>query len=162
MAFRAAVLTVSDKGSQGTREDTSGPAIVAELQAIGIEVISTAILPDERRQIADQLRRWALDDGFNLIITSGGTGPAPRDWTPEATRDVIEREMPGLAELVRAEGAKKTPLAVLSRGIAGICGHCLIINLPGSTRAVREGMETLKPVLPHALQMVLGENTEHG
>jgi len=160
MAYQAAVLTVSDKGYQGLREDTSGPAIVTELQKIGVAIQAAVILPDERALISTQLRAWAME-GLDLIITTGGTGPAPRDCTPEATRDVIDREMPGLAELLRAEGAKKTPTAVLSRGVAGLCGHCLIINLPGSLRAVLEGMETLAPVLPHALQMARGENTEH-
>jgi molybdopterin adenylyltransferase len=159
---KAAVLTVSDKGSVGLRTDQSGPAIVQALNALGIDAISSKILPDERDQIAAQLRTWATQEMVDLIITTGGTGPAPRDWTPEATRDVIEREMPGLAELLRSEGAHSTPLAVLSRGIAGLCGQCLIINLPGSPKAVREGMHTLAKVLPHALQMARGENLEHG
>lgn len=162
MKIKAAVLTVSDKGSAGLRVDQSGPAIVEALNTLGIEAISCMILPDERAQIAAQLRVWAVQEQFDLVLTTGGTGAAPRDWTPEATRDVIEREMPGLAELLRSEGARKTPLAALSRGIAGLCGQCLIINLPGSPRAVREGMEILAPVLPHALQMARAENLEHG
>jgi molybdopterin adenylyltransferase len=162
MTTTAAVLTVSDKGAAGLRVDQSGPAIVQALAAMGIEVSAQVILPDERTQIATQLRTWAQDELLDLVITTGGTGAAPRDWTPEATRDVIEREMPGLAELLRSEGARKTPLAVLSRGIAGLCGRCLIINLPGSPRAVREGMEILAAVLPHALQMASGKNLEHG
>ena len=160
--IRAAVLTVSDKGFAGLRVDQSGPAIVHALSALGIEATVQMILPDERVQIAAQLRAWALQEQFDLVLTTGGTGAAPRDWTPEATRDVIEREMPGLAELLRIEGARKTPVAVLSRGIAGLCGQCLIINLPGSPKAVREGMEILSVVLPHALQMARGENLEHG
>lgn len=162
MKIKAAVLTVSDKGSAGLRVDQSGPAIVQALREMGIEVAAQMILPDERAQVASQLRAWATQQQFDLVLTTGGTGAAPRDWTPEATRDVIEREMPGLAELLRAEGARKTPLAVLSRGVAGLCGHCLIINLPGSPRAVREGMDILAAVLPHALQMARGENLEHG
>ena len=161
MGYQAAVLTISDKGSVGLREDTSGPAIIEALKALDIKVNAALILPDERSQIAKQLKTWALTERFDLIITTGGTGPAPRDWTPEATRDVLDREMPGLPELLRSEGAKHTPLAVLSRGTAGLCGACLIINLPGSTRAVREGMETLTPVLLHALQMARGTDTEH-
>ena len=155
-------MTVSDKGFAGLRVDQSGPAIVHALSALGIEATVQMILPDERVQIAAQLRAWALQEQFDLVLTTGGTGAAPRDWTPEATRDVIEREMPGLAELLRIEGARKTPVAVLSRGIAGLCGQCLIINLPGSPKAVREGMEILSVVLPHALQMARGENLEHG
>ncbi|MCE5258820.1 MAG: MogA/MoaB family molybdenum cofactor biosynthesis protein [Chloroflexi bacterium] len=161
MLYRAAVLTVSDKGALGLRKDTSGPAIIAELSKLGIDVQAALILADDRENIAAQLKSWAIDEQLDLVITTGGTGPAPRDWTPEATRDVIDREMPGLSELLRAEGAKKTPMAVLSRGVAGLCGRCLIINLPGSTKAVREGMEVLLPLLPHTLQMVRGENTEH-
>ena len=161
MKYQAAVLTISDKGALGLRQDTSGPAITTALTDLHIEVHAALILPDERDLVAMQLRSWAMNDKFDLVITTGGTGPSPRDWTPEATRDVIDREMPGLAEILRAEGAKKTPMAVLSRGIAGLCGRCLIINLPGSTNAVREGMEILAPVLPHALQMARGENTEH-
>ena len=162
MKIKAAVLTVSDKGFAGQRTDASGPAIIQALHELGIKVADRVILPDERSQIAGQLRLWASEQAYDLVITTGGTGAAPRDWTPEATRDVIEREMPGLAELLRSEGARKTPLAALSRGIAGLCGHCLIINLPGSPRAVREGMEILAPVLVHALQMACGENLEHG
>ncbi|MHB9032546.1 MAG: MogA/MoaB family molybdenum cofactor biosynthesis protein [Anaerolineae bacterium] len=161
MGYRAAVLTVSDKGALGLRQDTSGPAIVSALHGLAIEVGAALVLPDDRAQIAAQLKSWALDDHYDLVITTGGTGPAPRDWTPEATRDILERELPGIPELLRSDGAKKTPLAVLSRGTAGLCGSCLIINLPGSTKAVREGMESLAPVLPHALQMAKSIDLEH-
>ena len=106
-------------------------------------------------ELADEAR-------VDLVVTTGGTGPAPRDVTPEATGAVIEREMPGLAEVLRFEGYRKTPLAVLSRGVAGIRGGTLIVNLPGSPKAVREGMETLTPVLPHAIKMLRGVDTEHG
>ena len=162
MIARAAVITVSDKGYAGDREDVSGPLLVEALEALGIKVIGTLVLPDEKDRLAQAMIEWADEKGVDLIATTGGTGPAPRDWTPEATRAVIEREMPGLAEALRADGYRKTPLAILSRGVAGIRGRCLIINLPGSPRAVREGMETLAPVLPHALQMVRGEDLEHG
>ncbi|NLD71797.1 MAG: MogA/MoaB family molybdenum cofactor biosynthesis protein [Chloroflexi bacterium] len=159
---RAAAVTVSDKGHAGEREDRSGPILAEELGALGIEVAHTAVVPDEQGRIEVLLRDLCDRVGLDLVITTGGTGPAPRDVTPEATRAVIQREMPGLAELLRIEGLKKTPLAVLSRGIAGIRGRTLIINLPGSPKAVREGMEALRPVLPHALQMLRGESLEHG
>ena len=162
MQIRAVVVTVSDKCYAGMRDDASGPLLAELLQAMGADVVAQAILPDEREQIAALLRHHAESGAVDLIITTGGTGPAPRDVTPEATHDVIAREMPGLAELLRWEGYRKTPLAVLSRGIAGLCGRCLIVNLPGSPRAVREGMETLANVLPHAVQMARGEDLEHG
>ncbi len=159
--YRAAVLTVSDKGSRGQRRDTAGPAIVEALSAIGIEVAATAIVADEADQISDRLAIWALEMGLDLVITTGGTGFAPRDWTPEATRAVIEREVPGIPELLRRKGAETVPTAVLSRGIAGLCGRCLIINLPGSYKAVVENIQFLEPVLLHALQMARGDHTEH-
>jgi molybdenum cofactor synthesis domain-containing protein len=128
---------------------------------MGFEVVFSAIVPDEREQIAALLRELADVRGITLVVTTGGTGAAPRDVTPEATKEVIEREMPGLAELIRLEGYKKAPFAVLSRGVAGIRKGTLIINLAGSPKAVEEGMEILAPVLPHALQMLRGENLEH-
>lgn len=159
--IRAAVITVSDKGAAGLREDLSGPLLQEMLRKMGAETVHYAIVPDEEEQIRELLARLADHEDVELIISTGGTGPAPRDVTPEATRKVIEREMPGLAEVVRMEGYRKTPLAVISRGIAGIRGRTLIINLPGSPQAVREAMEVLAPVLPHALQMLRGEDLEH-
>ncbi len=159
--IQAAVLTISDKGYTGERQDLSGPLLSGLLQKIGAEVVYHSILPDERDAIEQTLIRLADEVHVDLIITTGGTGPAPRDVTPEATRAVIEREMPGLAEVLRFEGYRRTPLAVLSRGIAGIRQQTLIINLPGSPKAVREGMETLSPLLPHAIQMLRGVHTEH-
>lgn len=161
MKVRAAAITVSDKGYAGLREDRSGPLLAKLLTEMGWEVVLTAIVPDEREQIATLLRDLADEGKVELIITTGGTGAAPRDVTPEATRDVIEREMPGLAELLRSEGYKVTPWAVLSRGVAGIRKRTLILNLAGSPKAVQEGMDILRPVLPHALEMLLGENLEH-
>ena len=157
----AAVVTVSDKGYAGLRADKSGPFLGQLLAAMGFEVVFSIIVPDEREQIAALLRELADSRGITLVITTGGTGAAPRDVTPEATKEVIEREMPGLAELIRSEGYKKTPFAVLSRGVAGIRKGTLIINLAGSPKAVEEGMEILAHVLPHALQMLRGENLEH-
>jgi len=159
--IRAAVITISDKGAAGLRQDVSGPLLQELLREIGAEIIHYAIIPDERDQIREALIQQADSQGAELIITTGGTGPAPRDVTPEATREVIEREVPGLAEILRMEGYKKTPLAVISRGVAGIRGRTLIINLPGNPKAVREGMEVLTPILPHALQMLRGEDLEH-
>ncbi len=157
----AAVITISDKGHVGLREDKSGPLLQEMLAEMGFAVPIYHILPDEQEQIADMLRELADGGAVDLIVTTGGTGPAPRDVTPEATRAVIEREMPGLAELLRFEGVKRTPLAVLSRGVSGIRKDTLIINLAGSPKAVREGIEILTPVLPHALQMLKGQNLEH-
>lgn len=161
MAYTAAAITVSDKGYAGLRENKSGPLLCAGLEKLGLQVVFATIVPDEKEQIAALLRDLADRRKVDLVMTTGGTGPAPRDWTPEATLSVIEREMPGLAELIRIEGLKKTPLAVVSRGVAGIRGGTLIINLAGSPKAVQEGMEILAPVLIHALQMLKGENLEH-
>ena len=159
--MRAAVVTVSDKGHRGEREDTGGPLLAGLLRQMGAEVVGQTIVPDEPDQIARALVAFADEVKVDLVVTTGGTGLAPRDHTPEATRTVITYEVPGLAEILRSEGYRKTPLAVLTRGVAGVRGRCLIINLPGSPRAVREGVETLALVLPHAVQMIRGENLEH-
>lgn len=159
--MRAVVITVSDKGHAGEREDVSGPVLVQELTALGIEVVGHEIVPDEPEQIAVTLIEWADHHEIDLILTTGGTGLTPRDRTPEATLRVVDRLVPGLAEALRFEGYKKTPLAVLSRGIAGMRHQCVIINLPGSPKAVREGMATLGPVLSHAVRMARGVDTEH-
>ena len=155
----AAVLTLSDQGSKGLREDTSGPAIRERLGELGITVTQHAIQSDDPAGIESRLREWVAD-GVGVIVTTGGTGFGPRDHTPEATRRVIERDAPGLAELLRMEGLKKTPFAALSRGLCGIAGSTLIVNLPGSEKAVRENMDTLAPILLHALQLIAGD-TEH-
>jgi len=157
----AAVVTVSDKGYAGEREDTGGPLLADLLRKMGAEIVSQTVVPDEQAEIERTLMTLADEARVDLVMTTGGTGPAPRDVTPEATLAVIEREAPGLAELLRFEGYHKTPLAVISRGVAGIRGQTLIVNLPGSPRAVREGMETLAPVLPHAVRMLRGVDTEH-
>lgn len=159
--IRAAVLTISDKGYRGERADASGPLLADLLREMSAVVVEQTIVPDEREAIARELARLADETQVDLIVTTGGTGPAPRDVTPEATQAVIEREMPGLAEILRWEGYRRTPLAVLSRGVAGIRGRTLIVNLPGSPKAVREGMEVLVPILPHAIQMLRGVDTEH-
>ena len=154
-------MTVSDKGYAGEREDSSGPLLEELLRKMGAQVVQQTIVPDEQAEIRRTLIALADEAHLDLIITTGGTGPAPRDVTPEATRAVIEREMPGLAEVLRFEGYRQTPLAVISRGVAGIRGRTLIVNLPGSPKAVREGLETLIPVLPHAIRMLRGVDTEH-
>ena len=161
MTIRAGVVVVSDKGYVGEREDVSGPLLVSLLERMGADVIAQTIVPDEPEQIQQVLIHLADEEGVDVVVTSGGTGPTPRDRTPEATQAVIERDMPGLAEVLRFEGYRRTPLAVLSRGVAGIRGRTIIVNLPGSPKAVREGMETLSPILPHAVRMVRGVDTEH-
>jgi molybdopterin adenylyltransferase len=155
--IKAVVLTISDSASRGEREDLSGPAVVSELQSLQAEVVATEILPDEREQIAALLRHYADDGAANLILTTGGTGLGPRDVTPEATRDVIEREAPGLAELMRAESMKITPLAALSRSVCGARGRTLIVNLPGSVRGARENFQAIARLLPHAIALLSEE-----
>ncbi len=161
MGIRAGVVTVSDKGYAGEREDVSGPLLVRLLEKAGVEVAAREIVPDEPERIQEVLIRLADEMGLDVVLTTGGTGFTPRDRTPEATRAVVDREAPGLAELLRFEGYRRTPMAVLSRGIAGLRGRTLIVNLPGNPKAVREGMEVLAPILPHAVQMARGEDTEH-
>lgn len=152
--IRAVVLTISDSAAQGDREDLSGPAVVTELQSINTEIVATEILADERTQIAERLRFYADQGSADLIVTTGGTGFSPRDITPEATRDVMEREAPGLVELMRAESIKITPLAALSRAICGIRGKTLIVNLPGSVRGARENLAVITRLLPHAISLL--------
>jgi molybdenum cofactor synthesis domain-containing protein len=159
--FRAAVVTVSDRSARGEREDVSGPHLAEVVRASGGEVHSVTIVPDEIPAIEDELKRLADVERIPLILTTGGTGLAPRDVTPEATRNVLEREAPGLAEYARASTVPKTKFAILSRGIAGVRGGSLIINLPGSPKAVAETYAELSPVLPHALAILTGATQEH-
>ena len=159
--IQAAVLTVSDKGYAGKREDVSGPELAGLARQMGADVIRQCVVPDEREEIVRQLVSLSDQMEVDLVLTTGGTGVTPRDVTPEATRAVIEREIPGLAEVLRFEGYRQTPLAVISRGVAGTRGRTLIVNLPGNPKAVREGMETLTEILPHTIQMMRGEHTEH-
>ena len=156
---RAAVLTVSDGVTDGTREDASGDAAVALLREAGFDVSSRRVVPDERPEIEAALRELAAANG--LVVTTGGTGFGPRDVTPEATRAVIEREAPGVAELMRASGLAQTPMAALSRGVAGAVGSALILNLPGSPKGVRESLAAVLPVIPHAVELLGGATGAH-
>ncbi len=158
--IRAGILTVSDAGSRGEREDTSGAAIRELLVGVGGEVGRYEIVPDERDVIAAKLRDWCDGGGIDLILTTGGTGLAARDVTPEATLAVAERRAPGIAEAMRAEGMRHTPKAMLSRAVAVVRGSTLIINLPGSEKGVRESLGAVLDVLPHAIELLQGV-TEH-
>ncbi len=155
------ILTISDKGSRGQRHDESGMTIRDRLSLLGSAVVKYEIVPDEMDIITGKLAEWADEGDVDVILTTGGTGLSPRDVTPEATLAAVDRVVPGLAETIRAETFKKTPFAILSRAMAGIRGRCLIINLPGSTRAVRECLEVVLPVIPHAVGIITGEVTEH-
>ena len=153
--MRAAVVTVSDGVSAGVREDTSGDVLEELLVGEGFEV-ERSVVPDDAGVIADAIRALG-DSGVSLVLTTGGTGFAPRDVTPEATRSVIDREAPGIAEAIRADALARTPHALLSRGIAGIRGATLVVNLPGSTGGCRDGFEVVRPALRHGLELAAGD-----
>jgi molybdenum cofactor synthesis domain-containing protein len=156
---RAAVLTVSDRCARDEMRDTAGPAVAKAIEAhLGAAIVAREIVPDDPDAIAAALRRM-IEAGADLIATAGGTGCGPRDLTPEATRAVISREVPGLAEAMRAKSAAITPFAYLQRGICGIAGSTLIVNLPGSEKGAVENFETIASVLPHALQLLRGDTT---
>ena len=156
MKYAAVVITISDGCYAGDKEDRSGPALVDALKAAGIEVHLTEIVPDDHSTIVSVLHRYVRSDVVHLIVTTGGTGFSPRDVTPEATREVIEKPAHGIAELLRQQGAAQTPLSWLSRGEAGIAGNKLIINLPGSTKAMSHSVDVLRPLLFHALDLLNG------
>lgn len=160
VALRAVAVTVSDRCARGEREDESGAVLVSLLKELGAEVVATEILPDDLEPLREKLRGYAERADVNLVLTTGGTGLGPRDNTPEATRSVVEREVPGLAEAMRAGTLKKTPLAMLSRGVCGTLSGALVVNLPGSPNAVRECFEVIRPVLAHAVATLAGHAHE--
>jgi len=155
------ILTISDKGWRGQRYDESGKTIRERLSSLDSRIVKYEVVPDEKDVIASKLTEWADEGNVDVIITTGGTGLGPRDVTPEATLAVVDRVVPGLTEAMRAETFSKTPFAILSRAVAGIRRSCLIINLPGSPKAVWECLEVVLPVIPHAVEIIKGKVTEH-
>lgn len=160
--MRVAILTISDAGSRGEREDRSGPLAAGWVATHGWQVTERSLVPDEPAAISATLRAWADGDRADLILTTGGTGLAPRDITPEATRAVLERDAPGIAEAMRAAVLGRFPRAALSRAVAGTRGRTLIINLPGSPGGVRDGLAVLDGIVEHAVELLRGDRTEHG
>ena len=160
--YTGGILTISDKGSRGEREDTSGPQLKAMLSEQGFSVVAYAIVPDEINIIRETLQAWADVDKIDLILSTGGTGVSPSDLTPEATRAILDREIPGIGEAMRQASLQKTPNAILSRGIAGIRKQSLIINLPGSKKAARENLEVVLPALQHAIYKIKGGSKDCG
>ena len=160
--FAVGILTISDKGSRGERQDKSGEAIHEMLSSMDVRIVNYDIIPDEKELIVEKLVKWADEDDLDVLLTTGGTGLTPRDVTPEATLSVVDRIVPGFAEAMRAESLRKTPMAMLSRAVVGTRGECLIINLPGSPKAIRECLEVILPVLPHAVETLKGQASECG
>lgn len=160
--FTAGILTISDKGSRGERQDKSGEAVREILSGGDFRIVNYGIVPDEKELIVEKLVSWADKDNLDVVITTGGTGLTPRDVTPEATLAVVDRIVPGFAEAMRAESLKKTPHAMLSRAVVGTRGKCLIVNLPGSPKAVRECLAVILPALPHAVETLKGQAGECG
>jgi molybdenum cofactor synthesis domain-containing protein len=158
--IRAVVITVSDACSRGERTDDSGEGLKNLLQQRGAEIVASEIVSDDLEPLSQTLRRYAQMPTVNLIITTGGTGLGPRDNTPEATQRILERQVPGISEAMRAESLKFTPMAMISRGVSGVCSDTLIINLPGSPKAVNESFEVISPVLHHAMELLAGR-TKH-
>ncbi len=157
--FTGGILTVSDTGAKGERQDTSGQVIQECLAPLAIQWLKYGVVPDETETISDTLRQWC-DEGLDIILTTGGTGLAPRDVTPDATLAVVDRIVPGFTEVMRLESFRRTPLAVLSRAVAGTRKNTLIINLPGSPKAVAECLESISPAIPHAIETLRGQASE--
>ncbi len=155
--MRAAILTISDKGSRGERVDQSGPALASWLSDRAVEIASSEVLPDEGDLISARLAELSDSGGFDLILTTGGTGVSPRDVTPEATRKILDREVPGFSEAMRASSLKKTPFAMISRAVTGIRKRTLILNLPGSPKGAIENIEVVWPAVPHAVKKIQGD-----
>ena len=158
--MKAGILTVSDRSSRGEREDASGPALSRFLEERGVKTGRLEIVPDEEDRIAAALRNWADEEEFELILTTGGTGLSPRDVTPEATLTVVERTIPGFGERMRSRSLEKTPMAVLSRAVAGVRKRSLIINLPGSPKGAVENLEAVWDAVPHAVEKIRGDESE--
>ena len=158
--FTVGILTISDKGWKGERQDRSGEVIREVLSKIDVRIVNYDIVPDEKELIAGKLVKWSDENGVDVIITTGGTGLSPRDVTPEATLSVVDRVVPGFAEAMRLTSLKETPMAMLSRAVAGTRKNCLIINLPGSPKAARECLKPILPVLPHAVETLKGQASE--
>ncbi len=161
MSLRAAIVTVSTSKAAGEGEDESGKRLAAFAEGLGAEIAGSEIVADDRPMIADRLRRWADDGGCDLVLTTGGTGVAPADVTPEATRDVIEREAPGITEAMRAASREHTRHWMLSRGVAGIRGGTLIVNFPGSPRSIDQAGTAIADALPHAIELLRGGHGGH-
>ena len=157
---RAAVLTVSDGVTAGTRADVSGDVAALELSKLGFSILHRSVVPDEKARIEAEIRGWVTNGAVDLVLTTGGTGLGPRDVTPEAIRALLDREIPGYGELLRSSGLAHTPMAVLARSLAGNVGSVLVVALPGSPRAVSQGIAALAPTLSHALDLLAG-NTRH-
>jgi molybdenum cofactor synthesis domain-containing protein len=160
MVISAGVITISDRGSRGEREDLSGREIVDMLKGISVDVVHTTIIPDEKDQIKASIIDFTDNRKLDLIVTTGGTGVSPRDVTPDATLEVIDKEVPGMAEAMRRQSATVTPHAMISRAVAGIRGCSLIVNLPGSPRGVRENLAVILPALKHAIEKIKGDDAE--
>ncbi len=160
--IRAGIITVSDRSSQGIREDSSGPALAAMLADEELEVCKSLIIPDEKSEIKDAIIKFADKEKFDLILTTGGTGVSPRDVTPDATLEVIEKQIPGMAEAMRRQSMNVTPYAMISRAIAGIRGRCLVVNLPGSPKGAKENLAVILPALKHAIEKIKGDAAECG
>ena len=159
--FSAGILTISDQGAQGQRQDKSGEVIRTVLSSVDSRAVKYEVIPDEKAAIAGKLIEWADEGSVDVILTSGGTGLSQRDVTPEATISIVDKVVPGFTEVMRTQTFNVTPAAILSRAVAGVRRNCLIINLPGSPKAVRECLEVILPAIPHAVEMIKGEVTEH-